>query len=58
MRAVLVANRSTETNVDDEASLIARIIENPHDDALRMVLADLFERGDPRGEHAPKRATT
>ncbi|MBL8720928.1 MAG: TIGR02996 domain-containing protein [Myxococcales bacterium] len=35
----------------DEAALIAEMVEKPDDDAVRLVLADLYiERGDVRGE--------
>lgn len=35
----------------DEAALFAEMVENPDDDAVRLVLADVYlERGDVRGE--------
>jgi uncharacterized protein (TIGR02996 family) len=45
------ARAPAKVTTTDEATLLARIYEQPDDDALRLVFADwLSERGDPRGE--------
>lgn len=45
-------DRSPAANADDEATLISRIVENPYDESLRLVLTDLWlERDDPRAKH-------